>query len=70
VTIKCVFYSQILSVLVYVKQSKYVGVLDELHDGNFPLDLLKDGLGQLVLVDDLDCNLLAQDAVGAKFDEA
>ncbi len=41
-------------------------MLDELHDGDLPLHLLQHGLGQLVLVDDLDGHLLAQHAVGAE----
>ena len=41
-------------------------MFDELHDGDLPLDLLQDGLGEFVLVDDLDGHLLAQDAVGAE----
>ena len=45
-------------------------MLDELHDGDLPLDLLQHRLRQLVLVDDLDGHLLAQHAVRPQFDEA
>ena len=45
-------------------------MLDELHDGDFSLHLLQHGLGQLVLVDDLDGHLLAEHAVGAELHQA
>ena len=45
-------------------------MLDELHDGDLPLDLLQHRLRQLVLVYDLDGHLLAQHAVRPQFDEA
>ena len=62
--------SQVLPVLVDVVESEDVRVLDELHDGDLPLDLLQHRLRQLVLVDDLDGHLLAEHAVRAQFDEA
>ena len=45
-------------------------MLDELHDGDLALDLLQHRLGQLVLVDDLDGNLLPQHAVRTQLDQA
>ena len=44
-------------------------MLDQLHDGDLPLHLLQDRLGQLVLVNDLYGHLFAQDAVGGQLDE-
>ena len=44
-------------------------MLDQLHDGDLPLDLLQHRLRQLVLVDDLDGHLLAEHAVRPQFDE-
>ena len=41
----------------------------QLHYGDLTLHLLEDGLRQLVLVDDLDRHLLAQNAVGAQLDQ-
>ena len=69
-TYRQVFYSQVFSVLVDVVEPEYVRVFDELHDGDLPLDLLQDGLGELVLVDDLDRDLLAQYAVGPELHQA
>ena len=62
--------SQVFPVLVDVVEPEDVRVLDELHDGDLALHLLQDGLGQLVLVDDLDGHLLAEDAVGAELHQA
>ena len=45
-------------------------MLNELHDGNLPLDLLQHGLAQLLLVDDLDGDLLPQHAVCAELDKS
>ena len=45
-------------------------MLDQLHDGDLPLDLLQHRLRQLVLVDDLDGHLLPQHAVRPQLDEA
>ena len=65
----CCIHSQVLPVLVDVVEAEDVCVLDELHDGDLALDLLQHRLGQLVLVDDLDGNLLPQHAVRTQLDE-
>ena len=59
-----------LPVLVDIVQREDVLMLDELHDGNLPLDLLQHGLAQLLLVDDLDGHLLAHHAVGTQLHQA
>ena len=59
-----------LPVLVDIVQREDVLMLDELHDGNLPLDLLQHGLAQLLLVDDLDGNLLAHHTVGTQLHQA
>ena len=67
--LECI-HLQVLPVLVDVVEAEDVCVLDELHDGDLALDLLQHRLGQLVLVDDLDGNLLPQHAVRAQLDQA
>ena len=44
-------------------------VFYQLHDGDLSLHFLQDALRQLVLVDDLDGDLLAQDAMRPQFDQ-
>ena len=61
---------EVLPVLVHVVQTQHVLVLDQLHDGDLALHLLQHRLTELLLVDDLDGHLLAEDAVGAQLDQA
>ena len=61
--------SQVFLIFVDVEESEDVRMLDQLHDGDLPFDLGQDRLGQLLLVDDLDGNLLALNHVGANFNQ-
>ena len=58
---------QVLPVLVHVVEGEDVLVLDQLHDGDLPLDLLQHRLAEFLLVDYLDGHLLADDAVCSQF---
>ena len=69
-SIKFNFEYLYLPVLVDIVEREDVLMLDELHDGNLPLDLLQHGLAQLLLVDDLDGDLLPQHAVCAELDKS
>ena len=62
-------YLQVFPILINIVQSQYMRVFYQLHDGNLPLHFLQDRLRQLVLVDDLDGHLLAQDAVRPQLDQ-
>ena len=57
-------------VLVHVVQPQHVRMLDQLHDGDLAFDLLQHGLGQLVLVDDLDGHFFVQHAMRGQLHEA
>ena len=61
---------QVFLVLVDVKESKYVRMFDQLHDGDLALHLGEHRLRQLLLVDDLDGNLLTLDHVSSNFDQS
>ena len=61
--------SQVFLIFVDVEEYEDVGMFDQLHNGDLPLDLGQDRLGQLLLVDDLDGNLLALNHVGANFNQ-
>ena len=63
-------YLQVFLIFINIKESKDVRMFNEFHDCNFPLHLGEDRLGQLLLVDDLDGNLLALHHVGANFDKS
>ena len=69
-SIKFNFEYLYLPVLVDIVEREDVLMLDELHDGNLPLDLLQHGLAQLLLVDDLDGHLLAHHTVGTQLHKA
>ena len=62
-------YLQVFPILINIVQSQDVRVFYQLHDGDLSLHFLQDALRQLVLVDDLDGDLLAQDAMRPQFDQ-
>lgn len=61
---------QVLLVFVDVGQAEDVRMVDEFHNGDLSLHLHEHALAQFVSVDDLDGDLLAEDAVDTEFHQA